>query len=858
MLSSCCRGNPVHEPGHVFRWLVVPVALVLALAVCHPLRAAGQPEYRGRPLLEVLQELQDRGLELIFSTAVVGESLRVSVEPSASDPRSALDEILEPLGLEARDGPAGSIMILPQGQATGGLQGRVVMAGLGTPVAGASLNISGRHHAATSAADGAFEIPGIPVGTYQIVVEAPGFSPATFNHVRVTRDSVSELSLRLTLLSDLVTQVVVTPGRHSVVWDEQSASHSIDEKDAVLVPTIAGDVSRVIELLPGVAAQNNSAAFNVRGSTTQDFSIVLDSMELYDPFHFQSFQSPFTTIDTRIVDRMDLLTGGFTAELGDRHGGFVEISTLGPGSRGHGEVELGTLNSRVSYRSQASEGATGWLVSARAWYPEAWRDSVELGGGEQADPRFEDVYAKVALVATPRTVLSVHTLLVHDELSFSEIPEEDDELGERANALTRNGYLWVRMLNSWNSQVTSETVLSGGRIERRRDGLSQPQDDAFIVNDDRRVNFVGLKNDSTWQISNRHVLKVGAEARRLNSRYDYAVRPFDPDEEPTSVSLDPDGTSIGVYAAHRVRISDNLATEVGLRWDRQNYTDDNQVSPRVNALWRIGERSELRVGLGRFSQSQRIHELHVEDGEVEFLGAEVSQQAEITFQRTMGRGLRFRVDAYYRKLSSLRPRYENLFSPVELFPETGDDRVVVSPTGARLQGVEFLLRGDPSRSLAWWVSYALSSADDKIDGRDEPRNWDQTHAGKFLIGYRWGDRWVVSLVGNVHTGWPTTPVSGEITMLPDGTTEVEPVLGRRNSERYSTYARLDAKVRRSFTLPHGRLWLTLEVVNLTDRDNVCCVDEFTFEPRPDGSVEVRNTFDFWLGVTPSFSVLWEF
>ena len=29
-------------------------------------------------------------------------------------------------------------------------------------------------------------------------------------------------------------------------------------------------------------------------------------------------------------------------------------------------------------------------------------------------------------------------------------------------------------------------------------------------------------------------------------------------------------------------------------------------------------------------------------------------------------------------------------------------------------------------------------------------------------------------------------------------------------------------------------------------------------PQPDGSVDVRRKFDHWLGITPSFNVLWEF
>ena len=157
------------------------------------------------------------------------------------------------------------------------------------------------------------------------------------------------------------------------------------------------------------------------------------------------------------------------------------------------------------------------------------------------------------------------------------------------------------------------------------------------------------------------------------------------------------------------------------------------------------------------------------------------------------------------------------------------------------------------------MSYTLSSAEDVIDGDHIPRSWDQRHAGKFLIGHRWGEHWSLSLAGTVHTGWPTTPVTGEVVIDEDGEIEIEPVVGERNSEQLPTYARFDLKARRSFELPRGRLWLTLEVVNLTDRDNICCVDEFEFELLPDGTAGPPKTlYDNWLGITPSFSVLWEF
>jgi outer membrane receptor protein involved in Fe transport len=323
-------------------------------------------------------------------------------------------------------------------------------------------------------------------------------------------------------------------------------------------------------------------------------------------------------------------------------------------------------------------------------------------------------------------------------------------------------------------------------------------------------------------------------------------------------SLDPEGTSIAAYLAHRTQVTPRFTTELGLRWDRQTYTNDKQVSPRLNAVWRPTDRSELTMGVGRFHQSQRIHELHVEEGEEEFGAAETAEHAEISFHYAFRAGPRIRVDAYYRKLTGLRTRYENLFEPVELFPETADDRVAISPDEARLRGLELLVRGQPDRPLFWRASYTLSSADDKIDGQYVARSWDQTHSGKFLLGFQRQDVWSASLAGTVRRGWPLTPVFAEGEKNDKGEIEYEAVPGARNSQRYADYYRLDLQARRAFPVRGGRIWLTVDLTNLTNRGNARSVNDFFFEPQADGSVDVRTEFDVWLGRTGSFSILWEF
>lgn len=834
--------------------------LILALALTAlstspslAVSAVDRPIFRGRPLVEVLRHLQERGLNVIFSTAVVDEGFLVTIEPTTTQPRRILEEILTPLGLEARDGPGGTLLIVrghgpPE---AGVLNGRVISAAGDAPIAGASVSIPAVEARGRTDGDGRFEIREVPAGPHDVIVEAPGFVSLTVPAVQVGRLTPPGLHVKLQPRRSYLEEIIVTPGQLSVVQEEQAASRTMNDAEIVSVPAFGGDVSRVVELLPGVASADNSAAFNVRGSRAEDVSYVLDGLELYDPFHLRGFRNPFSLVDTSLVERLDFYAGPFTADFGDRHGGVVKLSTRPDPDRAGTSIGVGTINTRVSHTGSLPGRGGSWLASARTWYPQAFGNPIDLGE-PSLDPRFEDLYLNMSFRLSPRSALSAHGLLARDTLDF-----EEPDGSEAVEATGRSGYFWLRLFRSGASGLVSDSVLSAGRLERRRKGLAEPVNDLFVVQDDREVDFFGLKHDISWEISENHLLKAGADLRRLEARYDYTSGLADDPASQTSFQSDPSGTSFAAYVAHRVALTERFATEVGLRWDRQTYTNENQVSPRLNALWRIGDSSELRLGLGQYFQSQRIHELRIEDGETRFLPAELSRQAGLTF-KTRFPGVRFQFDAYYRNLARVRPRHENIFNPIDLFPEIEPDRVLIAADHARLRGFELLLRDDSDGRFTWWTSYAWSSAEDVIRGNGVPRAWDQRHAGRFLVGYRLRDRWILALAGTAHTGWPTTPVSGRVVALPNGTTELEPIFGRLNSDRLPAYVRFDLKASRSFKVPGGSVRLDLEVRNATNRENVCCVNDFILTERPNGSVDVEREVESWRGVTPTFRLVWEF
>jgi len=301
-----------------------------------------------------------------------------------------------------------------------------------------------------------------------------------------------------------------------------------------------------------------------------------------------------------------------------------------------------------------------------------------------------------------------------------------------------------------------------------------------------------------------------------------------------------------------------LIIEIGLRWDRQTWIGEHQLSPRVNLMYALNDRSIFRAAWGRFHQSQRLNELQVEDGVDEFFPAQLANHWLLSVEHSYSPGLASRFEIFRKDLSDLRPRYENLFNPIQLFPESEADRIRIAPDRGLVRGLEIVFKGVSGPSLSWWASYVLARAEDKIDGSWQPRSWDQKHALTLGLNLSLPRQWTFSIAGIYHSGWPTTPVSGEVVVNEDGEPEIEPILGERNSARYSAYARLDLRVGKLFPTAHGGLTLYLEILNLTNRKNVCCTEDFQFDVAPGGSVKVIPELRYWAPIIPTLGIGWQF
>ena len=299
---------------------------------------------------------------------------------------------------------------------------------------------------------------------------------------------------------------------------------------------------------------------------------------------------------------------------------------------------------------------------------------------------------------------------------------------------------------------------------------------------------------------------------------------------------------------------DRLTAELGLRWDEQTYVKDadEQFGPRINLLYDLNDRTQLRASWGRYQQAQGIDELQVEDGIDHYWPAQRADHLIVGLEHRWRKDYLVRVEAYSKDYGHLRPRFENLFDQLSLVPELRADRVEIAPDSARADGVELLIARRSAQPWNGWLGYAWSKVTDELNGRDVLRSWDQTHA--ISAGVTWSKSpWDASIAITYHTGWPTTNVR---LADPEGNSP-SVVIGDRNAERVEAFASLDLRVARTFPLRLGNLDVFAEVTNALNRENPCCVD-YSVQKDEQDHYELERDSKHWLPLVPSFGVLWRF
>lgn len=763
-----------------------------------------------------------------------------SVSPDTLPCRSILARVLWPL----------VFVLLGQSTAAehvdaqlGTVQGRVREAE-GSAVYGATVSLvreSSNALATETDRLGSFRISDVTPGAWEVRVSALGYA-AYVEAVDVGPAGTVELDIRLERSALLLEGIDVEAerSRGRVRFEEVGGAtvREMELDDVRLIPGVAEpDPVRAIEVLPGVVSTSDfSAAFHVRGGSQDQNLILLDGMPIFSPFHLGGL---FSVFNADMIDRVELMSGGFAAEHGGRVSSVLEVeSDPGRGEFG-GDAAVSLLSSRVAVGGRLPAAVADALGQASVRYRVSARRSYF---DVLFKPAFEFPYHLTDLQAvvegwTPsgdRLTVSAYSGV--DVFDLTQV--EDQGFPLRVDWNWGNDALGVR----WShARRGGGSLQLGANVSRFRTGLLFP--DFGDTNFRSRIQQAQLRADLDTRPSPEWSVQVGSLVERMEyeNRFETGGTSFR--------SGSGTGIVVGNYVQARYSAARRWLVEVGLRGD--GFLEDSggtvfEPSPRL-AVKRFLGSGDVAVKLAAGRYTQFLHSLRDEELPLgldlwvisgDRVPHTVSDQVQVGFEGWRDIDWFWSIEGYLRGFDGVVT-----LNPADNPNELGDE--ILGGRGTSW-GVDLMVRKETGR-VNGWVALSYLRAERTFPDPLSPLTpapevtyppiFDRRVDVDLVVTYPgpWG--WSGGLRWNVGTGIPYTRASGSYAYYSpryvegggldwtgeggdDGSSGYGVVLGARNSSRYPLYHRLDVSFRRTFTKTWGALTPFVNLVNVYNQRNV--------------------------------------
>lgn len=799
-----------------------PIALALLL-----LAAGSVDAVEGLPLSEALELLRAEGVPTLYTSGLVTDDLKVEDLPPPGPPRRRLAVLLAPHGLTAKAGPDGHWVVVRAREGT--LEGAIVADPGGQPVDGATIHVLGPMLEARSDPTGRFRILRAPAGDDTLRISRPGFVDLEVP-VEIPPGGLATVEIEMTIDADLHEEVFVSTTLEQPAlgtWQAPSERH----RSAVRLDQ---DLFEAAAEAPGSEGGLGNA-FGVRGSDADRLTVVLDGVEVIEPFHLRTLGSPAGVVTPGAVAEISLHRGSPPLIYGDRAGGVLELTTRPPEGRFDGRLGLGDEAAHGSARGVLAAGRLRWSAAARHGRP----DLPNRVSALEERPFFSDAVASISAVLGERHDLRLKCLWVEDEYHYDRVHPGFNTV--RAIVGQRSDHVAARYLGTLGRHVLDVTT-SHSTVDRKRflgeDAgriLTFPSWQSgfayYRIDDPRHTRRRALRLVSTSTVHDRLDLTLGAEVAEETTHYRYtAITGF---RTPTIPVPDPGFDAGGqktivelvrqdeqaAFGRASLRLRADLSVELGLRWDRDELADGGQLAPRVAVTARRGS-GVWRAQWARVRTGAATHELRLPDGLETLPEVEDTTHASLGFSRQRAR-TDLSIELYRQRVDDPRTRFLNLYEAVSRFPEIEVDRIRLTPERGRSEGLELQLR---FRGRHWEgrTSYELSRSEDLLDGRWTPRRDDRRHRLRLALSAELPGSVRAELRWRGASGRPTTSIDPALALA-----DFDAALGEVHAERLPGVHELDVRLSRVWSWRGWDLGVEGGIDNLTDRQNIVGYDLYS-------------------------------
>ena len=267
----------------------------------------------------------------------------------------------------------------------GSIQGSVIDGATRQPLPGAVIVVLGRGLDTLTGDRGGFVVAGVPAGLHRLQVVVAGYEPAILHDVVVRANRITTVTVRLDEAVGVREVVEVRPDYFSAAEESAVSTARFTFEEIRRSPGAAGDVSRMLRMLPSTAIQADQRNdLIVRGGSPIENLTVVDNIEIPNINHFSTQGASGGVIgmlNTDLIADVSFSSGGFSAEHGDRLSSVMVVNQR-EANRAEldGEVAASMAGAGVLFEGPLARGRGAWAVSARRSFLDLVADAIGTGG----------------------------------------------------------------------------------------------------------------------------------------------------------------------------------------------------------------------------------------------------------------------------------------------------------------------------------------------------------------------------------------------------------------------------------------------------------------------------------------------
>lgn len=730
----------------------------------------------------------------------------------------------------------------------GGVKGFVYNDKDGSAVIYTNVFLKGTTYGIATDGNGFYSISKVPAGEYTLTVKGIGFE--LFEET-ITISANKTLTKNVTIKESSVDLKTfdVSAEKQEAQSDVKMSVIKITPAEINQLPTIGGeaDFAQYMQVVPGVIFTGDQGGqLYIRGGSPVQNKILLDGMVVYNAFHSIGL---FSVFDADIMQSADVYTGGFSGEYGGRVSSIMDITTRGGNNkRFGGKVSLSTFGAKallegpLKKAKTKKEGTISYILSAKTSYLDQTSKTLYSYADSNGLPyQFNDLYGKITFASPTGSKADLFGFNFDDDASYSNgtsIGWRNFGGGGRFLLLPRGSSAIVEG-NLAVSQYLIEMEEPSARTRRSGvNGFNFGIGSTYFTGDNEfkfGIDVVGFTTDFEY------VNKFGREFKQQENN-----------------------TEIGMFAKYKITFG-NLIIDPSIRLQYYASLSTPSVEPRFGAKYNITDDFRVKGAVGMYSQNliaansdrdivnlfygflsgpESLQDEYVtKGGETKTLTNRLQKANHyiLGFEYDLWKGITLNLEGYYKQFNQLININRNkLYQDADYNADKPDilKKDFIVETGDAY-GADFSAKWSYKKVYVWAV-YSLTKIS-RWDGIQEYAPvFDRRHNINLVGAYTFGKdlNWEANLRYNFGSGFPFTQTQGlyeEISFAEgydaDYATEngnLTALYGELNQGRLPAYARLDANIKRTWTLgAFSELVGAIGITNVLNRANIFYYDRLS-------------------------------